>query len=90
MPKARRGWQHPATGTGLYPQDAPSWDEGAAPILYPSKICHSGDWAKAEKPPGLPWDARRKGWELGCASCLILPVHILFKCWDLIELVTPL
>lgn len=38
----------------------------------------------------LPWDARRKGWELGCASCLISPVHILFKCWDLIELVTPL
>lgn len=54
MPKARRGWQRPATGTGLYPQDIPSQDEGAASILHPSKVHHSGDWAKTEKAPGLP------------------------------------
>lgn len=54
MPKARRGWQNPATGTGLYHQDVPSWDEGATLILHPSKICHSRDWAKTEKAPGMP------------------------------------
>lgn len=48
----------------------------------PSKVHHSGDWVKGS--------SRRKGWELGCASCLLSPVHILFKRWDLIELVTPL
>lgn len=79
IPKARRGWQHSATGTGLYPPDVPSRDEGAAPVVHPSKMCHSRNWATTEKAPGLPWDARRKGWELGCASCPISPVHIIFK-----------
>lgn len=55
MPKARRGF-----GTRLYPQDVRSWDEGAAPILHSLNICYSGDWAKTEKAPGLPWDARRR------------------------------
>lgn len=40
--------------------------------------------------PGVPGCSQWKGWELGWASCPISPVHVIFKCWDLIELVTPL
>lgn len=40
--------------------------------------------------PGLPGCSQQKGWELGWAPCPISPVHVIFKCWDLIKLVTPL
>lgn len=40
--------------------------------------------------PGMPGCSQQKGWELGWAFCPISPVHIIFKCWDLIKLVTPM